>query len=212
MRYFPFKPFVPAVAFFIGAASVSVLAQMPAWSEIGTTPTQEEIRAEAKGVGPSGTDLPPGRGTAGDGMRIFARKCAMCHGRNLEGVTPPPSSGSLYRGPRLVGGEGVTLWGSDGPNPGVSKLYYTAYVTTLWNGIAISMPFLEPGSLTADEVYSLVAYILYKNEFIQEDDVMDRETLPQVQLPQRNNHIPVKLEDISDIAKRACFKTYGVCP
>ena len=212
MRYSPFKFFVSVIALFTGAACVSALAQTHDYSGIGNTPTPEEIRGEAKGTGPSGKDLPLGRGTAKQGAQIFAVKCSMCHGLNLEGVTPPPSSGSILRGPSLVGGKGVILWGSRGPNPGVSKAYYTAFATTIWNAVAISMPFFKPGSLAPDEAYSLVAYILFKNELIQEDQVMDRETLPKVQLPQRNNHIPVKLEDIPDIEKRACFKTYGVCP
>lgn len=210
MQYSLFKQFIAGMAL-AGFACASALAQTHPWSDVGTTPTQEELQAE-RGTGPSGKDLPTGRGTAKEGARIFLVKCSMCHGQNAEGVNQAPGSGSILRGPRLTGGKGVVLWGPNGPNPGVSKLFYTAYATTLWNAIAMSMPFFKPGSLTRDEVYSLVAYILYKNEFIKEDQIMDRETLPKIELPQRNNHVPAKLEEISDIEKRACFKTYGVCP
>ena len=210
MRYLPFKHWVAGMAF-AGFVGVSALAQTHPWSNVGTTPTQEELQAE-RGTGPSGKDLPPGRGTAKDGARTFLLKCSMCHGQNAEGVTQAPGSGSILRGARLTGGKGVVLWGPNGPNPGVSKLFYTAYVTTLWNAIAMSMPFFKPGSLTSDEVYSVVAYILFKNDFIKEDQIMDRETLPKVELPQQKNHIPANLEEIPDIQKRGCFKTYGVCP
>ena len=210
MRYLRFKYFLTGLAF-AGFACGPAQAQTHPWSNVGTTPTEEELRAE-RGTGPSGKDLPPGRGTAKDGARIFLLKCSMCHGQNAEGVNQQPGGGSILRGPRLTGGKGVALWGPTGPNPGVSKLFYTAYVTTLWNAIAVSMPFFKPGSLPTDEVYALTAFILYKNEFIKEDQIMDRETLPKVELPQRHNHIPANLEEIPDIQKRGCFKTYGVCP
>ncbi len=48
------------------------------------------------------------------------------------------------------------------------------------------MPFAEPGSLTDDEVYSLVVYFLHLNDVISEDAVMDRTTLPKVQMPARD--------------------------
>ena len=211
MQYLPFKHFMAGMVF-ASIACVTVLAQKSPWSDVGTTMTPEEVRTQAKGTGPSGKDLPPGRGTAKEGAQIFMVKCSMCHGQDLKGVNPPPGSGIILRGPSLVGGKGVPLWANGAPSPGVSKAYYTAYATTLWNAVAISMPFFKPGSLTPNEVYSLVAYILYKNEFFKEDAVLDRETLPKVQLPQRENHIPAKLEDISDIEKRGCYKTYGVCP
>ena len=214
MRYLPFKHLVGgmALASVVPLWGIAAQAQTVPWRDVGATPTPEEIRAEGRGTGPLGKDLPPGRGIAKDGARTFLVKCSMCHGQNLEGVTPAPGSGSILRGSSLVGGKGVPLWGSNGPSPGVSKVNYTAFATTLWNAIAVSMPFFKPGSLTPDEVYSLVALILFKNGLIKEDDIMDRETLPKVQLPQRNNHIPANLEDIPNIEKRACFKTYGVCP
>src|ERR1017187_3619512 len=128
----------------------------------------------AKDTGPSGKRLPQGRGTAKEGMPIYFAKCSMCHGTDLKGVTPPPSSGLFYGASALVGGKGLPLWGDNGPN-NVSRAMFVAYPTTMWNAIAVSMPFFKPGSLTPNEVYSLVAFILAKNEIIKEDDVMDIE-------------------------------------
>ena len=79
----------------------------------------------------------------------------------------------------------------------------------LWNAIAVEMPFLRAGTLT---FYSLTAFVLFMNDLIQEDTVMDRETLPKVEMPNRHSFIPDKLEDIPYIEKRGCYKTYGVCP
>ena len=48
----------------------------------------------------------------------------------------------------------------------------------------------KPGSLTHDEVYALVAFLLYQNGIIQETDVMDAKTLPKVEMPNRNGFVP----------------------
>jgi cytochrome c len=213
MRYLPFNRMAAgmAVAIVVALCGMQAMAQQaPPWANVGTKMTPEEIASMAKDTGPSGKDLPPGRGTAKEGERIFMVKCSMCHGMDMKGVKPAPSSGSLFRGDPLVGGKGVPLWGPDGPNP-VSRAYHVAYATSLWNAIAISMPYTKPGSLTPDEVYSLVALILAKNEIIKEDMVLDRETLPKVKMPQRDNYLPPKFEDVLDIQKRGCFKTYAVC-
>ena len=48
------------------------------------------------------------------------------------------------------------------------------------------MPIDKPGSLTADEVYALCAYLLHLDGIIAEDAVMDAKTLPKVQMPNRD--------------------------
>ena len=62
---------------------------------------------------------------------------------------------------------------------------YWPYATTLYDYIYRAMPFTEPQSLTPDEVYSLVAWILYRNEIIQEDYLMTPDTLPFIHMPNR---------------------------
>ena len=211
MRYFPFKHLAAGVAL-AAVACGAALAQKPDYSGIGKTPTPEEIQAIDRGAGPSGKDLPPGRGSAKDGARIYAVKCAMCHGQNAEGVREPHGSFSQFSGPRVGGGTGTPLWPTPGvPRPVVTLSYYAGYPTTIYNAISIGMPFFRPGTLTPDEVYALTAFVFYKNNIIKEDDVMDRETLPKVQMPNRNGMVPDKLEDLLDLEKRACRKTYGVC-
>jgi cytochrome c len=46
-----------------------------------------------------------------------------------------------------------------------------------------------PGSLTADEVYAASAYILYMNDIIDADAVLDRESLPKVVMPARDRFV-----------------------
>lgn len=88
-----------------------------------------------------------------------------------------------------------------------------AYPTSLWNTISTYMPIFRPGSLTNDEVYGVTAFLLYKNGVIKDENaVMDRETLPKVEMPNRHGMIPENLEDVPNIEKRGCYKTRGVCP
>ena len=76
---------------------------------------------------------------------------------------------------------------------------------------SVEMPFYRPGTLTADEVYKLTAFILAKNNIIKEDEVMDRETLPKVKMPNRDRAPGLNDEIYMDMNKRGCFKTFGEC-
>lgn len=176
------------------------LAQTPSYSNIGRAPTKEEIQAWDISVGPDGKGLPPGQGTAKDGAPIFAVKCAVCHGPNGEGAKI---------GPRIVGGiadtETLTTL-----KPVRTVGGYWPYATTVWDFINRAMPRGQSGTLTANEVYALTAFILAKSQIIKEDDVLDAKTLPKVQMPNRNGFVPARFEDIPDEKKRGCKQ--GVCP
>jgi S-disulfanyl-L-cysteine oxidoreductase SoxD len=51
------------------------------------------------------------------------------------------------------------------------------------------MPISQPRSLSNDEVYALVAFILSVDGIVKPDAVMNAETLPQVKMPNRNGFI-----------------------
>ena len=152
------KVFLLMLALATGGAA---LAQMPTY-HLGRAPSQEELRALDIIVGPAGKELPAGSGTAKRGGEIFVQKCAVCHGPSLEGSKVAP---------KLVGG------------------VLHPFATTIWSFINSSMPRnvpdvgLRDGTLTTDEVYSLTAYLLFKNNIVKEDDVLDRQTLPRVRMP-----------------------------
>lgn len=149
------------------------LSGLPARFGAGRAATADEIAALDIDVSPDGTGLPPGRGTVGEGARVYAAQCASCHGRDGEGV---PSVGN-----RLVGREPLdkTGWNRTIGN-------YWPFATSLFDYVRRSMPFDRPGSLTAEEVYAVTAYLLHRNEIIPEDAVMDAVTLPRVEMPARN--------------------------
>jgi cytochrome c len=176
------------------------LAQAPSYSNIGKTPTKEEIQAWDISVGPDGKGLPVGQGTAKDGAPIFAAKCAVCHGVNGEG-------GKI--GPRVVGGiadtETLTTL-----HPVRTVGGYWPYATSVYDFINRAMPRGQSGTLTPNEVYALTAFILFKSNIIKEADVLDQKTLPKVQMPNRNGFVPPRFADIPDEHKRGC--TQGICP
>jgi cytochrome c len=53
-----------------------------------------------------------------------------------------------------------------------------------------AQPFDKPGSLTDEEVYALTAWLLFRNQIIAADHVIDANTLPQVKMPNRDGFVP----------------------
>ena len=178
----------------------AVLAQTPTYTNVGRTPTKEEIQAWDIGIGPDGKGLPAGQGSAKEGAPIFAAKCAVCHGAEGKGAAI---------GPRLTGAKAdfETL---NTVRPVRSVGGYWPYATTVWDFINRAMPRGQSGTLTPNEVYAVTAFILAKNDIIKEDDVLDAKSLPKVQMPNRNGFVPAKFSDIPDEKKRGCKQ--GVCP
>lgn len=163
------------------AASVVGLAQSSRYN-VGTPLSQEEIKSFDFLVGPEGKELPPGRGTAKEGAEIFAKKCQLCHGKDGQGGAVQRlvlgSPGNPHRSPFKDSEKTVTS--------------YYPYPTIAWDYINRAMPANKPGSLTHDEVYALVAFLYYRNGIIQEGDVMDAQSLPKVEMPNRNGFVPAK--------------------
>jgi S-disulfanyl-L-cysteine oxidoreductase SoxD len=123
---------------------------------------------------PDGSNLPPGSGTAAEGAKIFADKCALCHGDHGQGG----------HAARLIGGPPHASL--DG---GKTIANYWPYATTLFDFIRRAMPFTQPRSLTDQEVYALVAFLLAENKLIGESDEMNATTLPKVRMPNRDNFV-----------------------
>ena len=148
----------------------SVLAQSQTFG-IGRTPTAEEIRAWDISIGPTGEELPPGKGTVREGAQLYRSKgCAGCHGASaVDGKAPMLKSKA---------GPEVDLWARGRILP-----LRAPFATTVWDYINRAMPLNREGTLTADEVYSLTAYLLFINDVIKEDEILDAKTLPMVKMP-----------------------------
>ncbi len=161
-----------AVLMTLALGSTAAFAQGP---NLGEPISPADIAAWDIDILPDGTGLPPGSGTAAKGEPIYALKCAVCHGVNAEGGI------SLA----LVGGEPLT----NGIDTMKTIANFWPYATTLFDYTRRAMPWLQPRTLTDDEVYALSAYLLALNGIIDEDEVMNAETLPEVQMPNRDGFI-----------------------
>jgi mono/diheme cytochrome c family protein len=142
---------------------------------LGHAPKPDEIKAWDLAISPDGKELPPGNGSATEGARIYAARCAACHGKTGK------------EGPNdvLVGGQGTL--NTNKPVKTVGS--YWPYSITVWDYINRAMPYDKPGSLSADQVYAVTAYLLSLNGIIKDDAIMNAKTLPQVKMPNRNGFV-----------------------
>ena len=142
---------------------------------LGQAATADEIAAWDISIPPNGSGLPPGSGTTKQGAAVYAAKCLACHGANGAGKPADP----------LVGG--ISTLASRSPLKTVGS--YWPYATTLFDYVRRAMPLDSPMSLSNDEVYAVSAYILSLNGIIADDATMDAETLPKVEMPNRNGFV-----------------------
>lgn len=146
----------------------------------GSNVTAQDL-AKYLSVQPDGRGLPPGGGDAVAGAKVYAQTCFACHGDKLQGN---PAKG--IGGDRLIGGRGSLATAQ----PVKTVESYWPYTTTLFDYVKRAMPFSAPGSLTDDEAYAVVAYILSEAKIIQPTDTMNAQTLPKVMMPNRDGFIP----------------------
>ena len=140
------------------------------------TPITEELLAQydlRPVVLPDGRGLPPGEGKVEEGERIYAEKCASCHGARGEG----------YPFNRLVAEPFPVTPDTEPVEYAIGN--YWQYATTLYDYIRRAMPFGAPGTLTDEEVYHLVAFLLYMNGITDADTPINQKTLPQIRMPAR---------------------------
>ena len=172
------------------AANLVAAAQSPSrLLGIGSPATPEQIAALDIDVRPDGTGLPSGSGTARDGAGVYAQKCASCHGANGEGGAAEALVSAEPKDTAPFGPE-YERWRGTRPDVPFTIGNYGPYATTLFDYVRRAMPASAPGSLTSDETYALVAWLLAKNEIITEGDTMNRETLPRVRMPARARFVP----------------------
>jgi cytochrome c len=153
------------------AATAAMAAQI-APPKLGRPATPDDIAKADISIPPDGKNLPAGSGSVAQGAMVFQQKCAVCHGANAEGT---PS------GDRLVGGIGTL----NTPIPIKTVGSYWPYATTVFDYIRRAMPITNPQSLQNDEVYAVTAYILSLDNIVPKDAVLDAQSLPKVQMPNR---------------------------
>jgi cytochrome c len=88
------------------------------------------------------------------GQTVYAASCAKCHGAQGEGGT----------GPLVVGGgKRIATYGD---------------TDRLYDYVGRTMPFDKPGSLTEDEYWQVIAYLLKENDLLPEEIVLSPEAEP----------------------------------
>jgi len=121
-------------------------------------------------VSPDGSGLPAGKGTVVAGKAIYDAQCAACHGPD----------GKLAANP-LAGGLGSLS--SAKPLKTVGS--YWPYATTLYDYIARAMPYNQPKSLSANDVYAVTAYILKLNGIVHKETTLDSSSIVNIKMPNR---------------------------
>lgn len=150
---------------------------------IGRKAYAEEIKAWDVDVLPDGRGLPEGSGDVFVGEEVFAEKCAACHGDFAEGVDNWP----------VLAGGFDTLADKD---PVKTVGSYWPHLSTAWDYINRSMPFGAAGTLTADETYAIVAYILYSNDLVDDDFILSNENFSEFEMHNSDGFV---VDDRSDV-------------
>ena len=151
----------------------AALAESP---NLGKAASPEEIAPWDISIGPDGAGLPSGSGTPQQGEQVFLAKCLACHGQ--KGAGKPND--------QLVGGQG-SLEPGQAPIKTIGSFW--PYSTTIFDYVRRAMPLNDPKSLRDDEVYAVVAYILWLNGVIGQNDVINAQTLPAVRMPNRDGFV-----------------------
>ena len=165
---------------------------------LGSIATSQQVKGWDIDVRPDGVGAPIGSGTAFDGEEVFAVQCASCHGDFGEGVD---------RWPELVGGDG-TLNTHD---PLKTTGSYWPYASTIFDYIYRAMPFGASQSLSYDETYQIVAYLLYMNDIIDDDFVLSDQNIGLIKMPNQDGFLlPDPRPDVSIINGNPCMENCNV--
>src|SRR5689334_7986765 len=172
---------IVAIAIMCGTI-LSALPQQSPPLALGHTPSAERLKAIDIEITPDGKGLPSGSGTAAAGKDVYTRRCETCHGPTGK------------EGPQdiLVGGEGSLKTA----RPLKTVGSYWPYATTLWDYIRRAMPFDHPGTMTVDDIYAVTAYVLFMNGVVAEQETLDKATLAQIKMPNRDGFVADPRPDV----------------
>ena len=167
--------FTPSRCAALGALMLFSNAPGDQSPDLGEPLSTADIAAIDYVVLPDGSGLPPGSGSVSEGAELYATHCLACHGaRGEDGIND-----------RLAGGHGTI----NGARPVKTVGSFWPYATTLFDYIRRAMPYQQPGTLTADEVYALSAYVLYINDIVPDSARLDAASLPAVEMPNGDNFV-----------------------
>jgi S-disulfanyl-L-cysteine oxidoreductase SoxD len=179
------------------------------YAGIGRIATPAEVAAWDIDVRPDFKGLPKGSGTAEQGQELWDAKCASCHGTFGESneVFTPIVGGTTAKD--IQTGRVASL--TDPNQPQRTTLMKVPTVSTLYDYVYRAMPWNAPRSLSADETYALVAYMLALGEIVPEDFTLSDKNIAEVQarMPNRNGmttqHGMWTVSGKPDVNAKACM-------
>jgi S-disulfanyl-L-cysteine oxidoreductase SoxD len=155
---------------------------------VGRDATPDEVAAWDIDVRPDFTGLPPGSGDVYTGEELWIGKCTSCHGDfgDANHVFVPLIGNTTTED--IETGRVASLASGGAVRTTFTKV---ATVSTLWDYIHRAMPWDAPKSLSHDEVYALLAYMLNLAEIVPMDFELSNENIAEVQarMPNRNGMI-----------------------
>ena len=202
-----------SIAAFTAMAALVSSAQAGApFPGIGRAATPAEIAAWDIDVRPDFKGLPPGSGSVEQGQAVWDAKCAQCHGTFGESneVFQPLVGGTTAEDIRAGHAKALRTGGE-----ARTTLMKLATISTLWDYIRRAMPWNAPKSLSTDQVYAVVAYLLNLGDLVPADFVLSDRNMAEVQarLPNRDGlTLDHGLHDVNgkpDVRNVACMKD---CP
>ena len=165
---------------------------------LGKLATKEEVSGWDIDIRPDGLGTPVGSGSALLGEEIYVEQCAACHGDFGEGVD---------RWPVLIGGEDSL----NTHDPEKTTGSYWPYASTIYDYIYRAMPFGAAQSLSYDETYQIVAYLLYMNDIIDEEFVLTENNIGKIEMPNRDGFLlPDPRPDVLNFNGQPCMKNCNV--
>ncbi len=178
-----------AAATFTSCLAWAQAARAPDLSGIGRAATSAEIRAWNIDVRGDFQGLPDGSGSVALGTQVWEAKCSSCHGDFGESnqVFTPIVGGTSKKD--IASGRVFYL-----ANPGYphrTTLMKVSKLSSLWDYIHRAMPWNAPKSLSTDEVYGVLAYILNLGDIVPADFTLSNKNIAEVEqrLPNRLGHV-----------------------
>lgn len=202
------------------AAAVMLMAgtlvYADAYLNIGRPATEREIAAWDIDVRPDFKGLPTGSGSVAHGQEIWEGRCASCHGTFGESneVFTPLIGGTTSED--IKSGRVAAL--ANNKQPQKTTIMKVATLSTLWDYIHRAMPWTAPKSLSNDDVYAVLAYLLSLAEIVPEDFTLSDRNISEVQkrMPNRNGmtreHGLWDVKGTPDVRSVACMRDCDVQP
>lgn len=178
-------------------------------ADLGRPATDGEVAAWDIDVRPDFVGLPSGSGDVWEGEEIWLAQCASCHGDfgDSNEIFAPLVLGNITE-EDIATGRVASL-----TDPAVTRttLMKVPTLSTLWDYIYRAMPWNAPKTLSPDEVYGLVAYILNLGYLVEDDFVLSDTNMAETQarMPNRNgmslDHGMWSVSGLPDVSGSSCI-------